>query len=239
MTLSPPPALRPDAPLRAALWALGAVACFTAMAVAGREAGRTLDTFEIMTYRSVIGIAVVLGVVALRRRAADIRTDRLGLHALRNVFHFTGQNLWFYALTVIPLAQVAVLEATYPIWVALAAPLALGEALTARRALAVLLGFAGIVLVVRPGMVPVNVGTLAALACAMGFAGSSLVTRKLTADQPVLGILFWLTLMQAAMGLVLAGHDAAIAWPAAQVWPLVVLIGLAGLGAHLCLTTAL
>jgi drug/metabolite transporter (DMT)-like permease len=209
------------------------------MAVAGREAGRSLDTFEIMTYRSLIGLMIVAGLVLALRRRSDIRTDRLGLHTLRNLFHFTGQNLWFYALTVIPLAQVAVLEASYPIWVALAAPLVLGERLTLRRVLAVLLGFAGIVLVVRPGMVPVNIGTLAALTCAIGFAGSSLVTRKLTSDQPILCILFWLTVMQGAMGLALAGHDGAIAWPAPQVWPLVVIIGLAGLAAHFCLTTAL
>jgi drug/metabolite transporter (DMT)-like permease len=227
------------APLIAAFWAFGAVCCFVSMAVAGREAGQSLDTFEIMTYRSFIGIGIVVAVLLTRGGIADIRTNRLGLHALRNVFHFTGQNLWFYALTVIPLAQVAVLEFSYPVWVALAAPFFLGETLTTRRIVAVLLGFAGILLVVRPGMVPLNAGTLAALACAFGFAGSALITRKLTQDQSTLCILFWLTVMQAIMGLAFAGYDGAMTWPGAETWPWVILIGVTGLGAHFCLTTAL
>jgi len=226
-------------PLRAGAWAVGAVASFTAMAVAGREAGAHLDTFEIMTYRSLIGIALVLAAGAALGRLGEIRRDRLGLHALRNLFHFFGQNLWFFALATIPLAQVAALEFSYPVWVALAAPVVLGERLSLRRLLAVALGFAGILVVLRPGMVPINAGTLAALFCAFGFAGSAIVTRRLTADQTVTCILFWLTVMQAGMGLALAGADGAIRLPAAETLPHLAVIGVAGLGAHLCLTSAL
>lgn len=225
--------------LIAALWALGALASFTLMSVAGREAGRTLDTFEIMTYRSLIGVVIVVSIIIARKRQADIRTNRLGLHLLRNVCHFSGQNLWLYALTVIPLAQVAVLEFSYPVWVALAAPFFLGEEITARRVMSVLLGFAGILLVVRPGIMPINSGTTASLLCAFGFAGAALCTRKLTADQTTLCVMFWLTTMQAVMGLVTAGYDGSIALPTAEALPFVVTVGIAGLVGHFCLTTAL
>lgn len=225
--------------VKAVLWALGAVASFAAMAVAGREAGHSLDTFEIMTYRSLLGVVIVCAIIALRGRRGDIRANRLGLHTLRNACHFAGQNLWLYALTVIPLAQVAVLEFSYPVWVALAAPLLLGERMTLQRAVAVVLGFAGILLVVRPGLMPVNAGTLAALGAAFCFAGAALATRKLTADQTTLCIMFWLTAMQLVMGLVMALHDGAMALPDARALPFVVVVGLAGLNAHFCLTTAL
>ncbi len=238
MTAVHPSSVRADH-LKSVLWALGAVASFAAMAVAGREAGRSLDTFEIMTYRSLLGVVIVCGIISLRRRWGDIRTNRLGLHAARNTCHFAGQNLWLYALTVIPLAQVAVLEFSYPIWVALAAPFVLGERMTLQRGLAVALGFAGILLVVRPGLMPVNAGTLAALCAAFGFAGAALATRRLTADQTTLCIMFWLTTMQAVMGLAAALHDGSMALPDARALPFVIVVGLAGLNAHFCLTTAL
>ena len=225
--------------VRSVLWALGAVASFAAMAVAGREAGRTLDTYEIMTYRSILGVIIVCAILTLWRRWGDVRGNRLGLHIARNTCHFAGQNLWLYALTVIPLAQVAVLEFSYPIWVALAAPFVLGERMTVQRAVAAALGFAGILLVVRPGVMPVNAGTLAALCAAFGFAGAALATRRLTADQTTLCIMFWLTSMQTAMGLAMALHDGAMALPDARALPFVIVVGLTGLIAHFCLTTAL
>lgn len=238
MTPSRPAPPRADQ-IKAVFWAFAAVCSFAAMAVAGREAGRTLDTFEIMTYRSAIGVAIVCSVITLRGRWGDIRRDRLGLHAARNLCHFTGQNLWLYALTVIPLAQVAVLEFSYPIWVALAAPFVLGERMTLQRGLAVGLGFAGILLVVRPGLMPVNAGTIAALGAAFCFAGAALATRRLTADQTTLCIMFWLTTMQLVMGLTMALGDGAMALPDGRALPFVIVVGLAGLMAHFFLTTAL
>ena len=103
-----------SATARAVLWTLGAVASFTTLTVAGREAGLILDTFEIMTYRSAIGLVIVVAVAVATGRTGQIRTNRLGLHLLRNLLHFFGQNLWFYALTAIPLALVVALEFSYP-----------------------------------------------------------------------------------------------------------------------------
>ncbi len=217
----------------------GAIASFSAMAVAGREVSVELDTFELMAYRSLIGFALVLAVAGPAGRLARVRTDRLGLHLVRNMCHFAGQNLWFLAIALIPLAQVFALEFSSPIWVALGAPLILGERLTARGLLAVLVGFAGILIVARPGAAPIGPGQVAAALAAIGFAGSALFTRRLTRTDGVVSILFWLTAMQAVMGLGLAAVDADIAWPSAAIWPWLAVIGVAGLTAHLCLTTAL
>jgi drug/metabolite transporter (DMT)-like permease len=217
----------------------GAVASLSLMAVAGRELAPDLDTFEMMMYRSVIGIALVLAVGGAMRRLHEITTRDFGLHLARNVFHFSGQNLWFYALTVIPLAQVVALEFTTPLWVALLAPLLLGERLTTRRAFAVALGFAGVLLVARPGFTEINAGVLAAAASAIGFAGNILFTKRLTRTAGITCILFWLAVMQAAFGLVTAGWDGDVAWPPAAAWPWLAAIGVAGLFAHLCVTNAL
>ncbi|HMO08935.1 MAG TPA: EamA family transporter, partial [Paracoccaceae bacterium] len=97
----------------------GSIASFTAMAVAGRSVAGVHDTFEIMTWRSVIGLALVVGVAAALGRLDEIRRDRIPSHIARNLFHFAGQNLWFWSLTMIPLAQVFALEFTSPVWVIL------------------------------------------------------------------------------------------------------------------------
>jgi drug/metabolite transporter (DMT)-like permease len=217
----------------------GAIVAFCSMAVAGRSLAVELDTFEMMLYRSLIGIVLVLGIGGFLGRLGEITTRNLGLQFVRNAFHFTGQNLWFFSLTFIPLAQVFALEFTSPLWVALLAPLVLGERLTRTRAIAAALGFVGILIVARPGFMEMNVGVLAAAASAIGFAGNVLFTKKLTRTVTITCILFWLTVMQATMGLVTAGWDGDIAWPSAQAWPWIGLIGIAGLVAHLCLTNAL
>ncbi|WP_254900948.1 DMT family transporter [Maritimibacter sp. HL-12] len=223
----------------AALWMIGAIASFTTMAVAGRAVSLDHDTFELMFYRSLVGIVVVVGFATLTERLGLIGRRRLGLHLVRNVSHFTGQNLWFFAITAAPLAQVFALEFTAPLWALVLAPLFLNEAITRSRALAALVGFVGILVVTQPFSEPLTPGVIAAAGAAIGFAGSAIFTRRLTRTENVLTILFWLTVMQAVFGLVTAAWDGDIALPTAAALPWLVLIGLAGLLAHLCLTSAL
>ncbi len=225
--------------LQACLWMIGAIVSFTAMAIAGRAVSLDLDTFEIMMYRSLFGVVVVLIVAQLAGTRKDIAPTRIGLHWARNIAHFAGQNLWFYAITVIPLAQVFALEFTSPIWVLLLSPLVLNERLTLNRVLAAIVGFVGILIVTRPNAESLSFGQIAAALAAIGFAGSAVFTRLLTRTEKITNIMFWLTAMQAAMGLVCASLDGDIALPSLASWPWVILISLAGLIAHFCLTTAL
>lgn len=227
-------------PLAAALWMLGAITGFSSMAVAGRFAAPYHDTFEIMTWRSAIGVIIILAVLLLRPDQRRVGMRQLHLHLLRNLSHFTGQNLWFFALTLIPLSQLFALEFSYPIIVALAAPLVLGERLTRNRLLAALIGFVGVLIVAQPwSSGGLSTGTLAALLAALGFAGSALTTKVITRRVPMIEILFWLVVMQLVFGLIMAGRDGQIALPTAQSLLPLTIIGCAGLGAHFCLTRAL
>ncbi|MDZ7904651.1 MAG: DMT family transporter [Cypionkella sp.] len=117
----------PIRPLAAVLWMLGSIASFSIMAIAVRELGDTYDTFEVMTYRSAISMVLVVTGAAALGKLGDIRANRIQRHFFRNVLHFTGQNLWFYAMMTVPLAQVFALEFTSPIWVILLSPLIFGE----------------------------------------------------------------------------------------------------------------
>lgn len=223
----------------AALWMMGAIASFSTMAVAGREVAVELDTFEIMMYRSLFGVLIVVGVGALAGTLRQINAQNMGLHVMRNLAHFSGQNLWFYAVTVIPLAQVFALEFTSPLWVIVLSPLILGERLTPMRAFAAIMGFIGILIVARPDIAGINAGVITAASSAMFFALTMMFTKRLTRSQSITCILFYLTAMQLVFGIVMAGYDGDIAVPSAAALPFVLLIGAAGLLAHFCVTNAL
>lgn len=225
--------------LKAALWMTGAITAFSSMAVAGRALSFELDTFEIMMYRSFVGVVIVCTVLTVTRNWPQVTTRHMGTHLVRNIAHFAGQNLWFYAITVIPLAQVFALEFTSPLWVVILSPLLLGERLTPTRVLAALLGFAGILIVARPSAETLNPGMIAAAGAAVFFALSIIFTKILTRTETIACILFWLTLMQAVLGILCAGYDGDIALPSTQNLPWLVLVGCAGLLAHFCLTNAL
>lgn len=226
-------------PLKAATWMLGAIAAFSLMAIAGREVGQHLDTFEIMFYRSLIGIVIVLGVARWAGTLGDINTQQMGLHSIRNISHFAGQNLWFFALTTIPLSQLFAFEFSTPLWVALLAPFFLNERLTRMRGFCAALGFLGILIVARPDTTTFSPHIVAAALCAVGFAGAAISTKLLTRTQTITCILFWLTAMQAIFGLICAGYDGDIHLPSMVQSFWLTVIGLSGLSAHFCITRAL
>ena len=217
----------------------GAIASFSIMAVAGREVSFSLDTFEIMLFRSVVGVIVVAVAAVVFGTWRRINRQQFSLHFARNLMHFIGQNLWFYAVTVIPLAQVFALEFTSPIWVILLSPLVLGERITLNRAIAALMGFIGVLIVTRPDMAGINTGVMMAASSAIFFAFTIIFTKRLTRTQSITCILFYLTVLQLIFGLLTAGYDGDIALPDAETLPWLILIGVAGLLAHFCITNAL
>ena len=226
-------------PTKATVWMIGAMFSFSLMAVSGRELATNLNTFEIMLFRSIIGFLIVLAIGYFAKTLAEIKRDRLGLHLFRNLAHFSGQNLWFLAVASIPFSQLFALEFSTPIWVALLAPVFLGEVLTKQRVLAVILGFAGVLIVARPDINQFDFAIVAAVACAICFAGSMMATKKLTSDQSITCILFWLTLMQLAMGLLATVFTGTITFPEGINILWIVIVGIGGLTAHFCITNAL
>ncbi len=231
--------MNPSYLVRAAAWMTGAMVSFSLMAVSGRELAGDLDTFEIMFFRSLIGIAIVIAVASVAGSLGRLSVRRFGLHVIRNGFHFLGQILWLYAVTLVPLSQVFAFEFTTPLWVALLAPLFLAERLTVSRFVAALLGLAGILLIARPSTASMNPGLYAAILCALGFAGAVICTKLLARTESITSILFWMVLLQAVFGLAMAGIDQNIRIPGPDDLVWVTLIGACGIVAHLCITKAL
>jgi len=221
--------------IRAALWMSGALASFMAMAIAGRQLSAELTTFQILFFRSLVGLVVVL--LLLQRSGWKlVRTRVFGTHLLRNVAHFGGQYGWFYGIAFIPLTEVFAIEFTVPIWTAILATVLLGERMNRLRFLAVALGFVGILVILRPGMAVVSVPALAVLGGALCYAISHVFTKRLSATESPLTILFYMTVIQLPLGLVPALPH--WGWPSAALWPWVGIVAVTALSAHYCLTRA-
>lgn len=220
-------------------WMTAALGSFTMVAISGRAAAPTLSTIDLMMLRSWMSLAVIVLAAALTGAgvAATVSTRALGLHVGRGIVHFGAQWSWLSALTMIPLAQLFALEFTAPLWVAMLAPLAVGERVTVWRLAAAVVGFAGAMLVIaRPGAIELDAGTMLALGSAIGFAVSMLCTKLLTRSDGALTILFYLFLVQSVISLP-AGLDG-IGEPDAWGWA--GLVGVTGFGliAHYSLTRA-
>ncbi len=225
-----------NAPVAVALWMAGAIASFTLMGVAGRELSDEMDTSGILLVRGIVGLLVV--VVLLQFNGwHHAKTARPLTHLFRNVVHYGGQFGWFYGIALLPLAQVFALEFTVPMWGLLLAVLVLGERLTAPRVIALVLGLIGVLVILRPGIVPLNVAVLAVLGSAVCYAIAHISTKSLITTDSPLNIIFYMTLLQLPIGIVLAWSTFQIPSPA--MWPWVIIVGLTALSAHYCLARAL
>jgi drug/metabolite transporter (DMT)-like permease len=214
------------------------------MTIAGRELSRELQVLEIIALRNFMGAILLLPLV-LWTGGKVFRTANPLLHAVRNLSHFCAQYLWFAAVALVPLAQVVAIEFTMPIWTAVLAALLLGERITPRRAMAITLGFAGVLLIVRPGFATHNAGTLAALGSAVGFSLSVTLVKRLTAEDRVLTIVVHMFATQAIISaLLVTGFSLAApglfewVWPSPELLPFVALLALAGTAGHFFLTRA-
>lgn len=220
----------------AALWMVGSLFSFSAMAVAVRELSADFGTFQLLAIRSAIGLLVISALLT-RYGWKKIRSDNLKLHLARNLVHFGGQFGWFFAIGFIPLAAVFAIEFTVPLWTMMFAALLLGERISTSRRLAVLLGVIGILVIVRPGWSALHPASLVMLLGAIAYALSHTLTKKLTGVDSPLCILFYMMLVQLPLGLVPELSD----WttPQPEHWPWLATIGMTGLTAHYCMVRAL
>jgi drug/metabolite transporter (DMT)-like permease len=219
-------------------WMTGTLLSFSVMAIAIRGLSRSLSILEILTVRAAVSLMIVLAIMALRPQLRhDINRQRLGLHALRNSIHFGSQYLWAWSLLLLPLATVFALEFTMPAWTILLAPFFLGERMTPSRLGAVVLGIAGVLVILRPGMETFHPAALMVLAAALGYAVQIIATKKLTLTQSTFAIVFWMNVMQLALGVAGAGVTfiGKIEW---DIVPGILAVGSAGLFAHYCMTNA-
>ncbi len=215
---------------------VGTLFSFLGMAIAARQLSQTLDPFQIVFLRTSVALAIVL-IIALKLGRAPIRTRRFGFHLVRNGVHYCANFLWIFGVGLIPLAQVFALEFTIPIWLAIFAVIFLRERMTLGKAVAILFGFGGVLIILRPGLVAIEAGSLAILGASVGFAMSNVITKALTRTDSSFAIVFYMFVIQWPIGLV----GASLVWvmPTWNDVPWIGLIGVTALSAHYCMARAL
>ena len=221
--------------MTAALWMGGALLSFTMMALGGREASAELNTFQILFYRSVIGLVIVSALLS-KSGWGQIRTKQMGTHVIRNLAHYIGQYGWFYGIALIPLAEVFAIEFTTPIWMAILAIFILDEKLTRSRIMTILLGFVGVLIILRPGVELFDLASFAVLIAAIGYAFAHIFTKKLSREDSPLSIIFYMIAIQLPLGF-LPSLDNWV-WPSTTVWIWLTILGATALSAHYCIARA-
>jgi drug/metabolite transporter (DMT)-like permease len=144
-------------------------------------------------------LAGVLWIAPFALAAGGLRTRDLRLHSLRAMFHGGGYALWYTAVGLIPLATTAALSFTGPLFVTIGAALFLGETVRLRRWLGVLAGFAGVLVILRPGFEPLSTGALIMLASVPLIAGSNLVAKVVAGRDPPVLVVFWQSVLALAI----------------------------------------
>ena len=222
---------------KAALWMGGWLALMLTMAVAGRETASRLDVFQVMELRAFIGFALLQPLVMKAGGWRAMRSAKPLRHLSRNVVHYAAQYAWLLAVTLIPLAQVISIEFTMPIWTAVLAYFFLGESMNRFKAAAIALGLVGVVMIVRPVTGEVSPGQLVSLSAAVGFAISVVLVKSLTRTDSPVAFIFWMLIIQAAIGLV----PSILVWQPvpADLWPWIVLVAFCGTFSHFCMAKAM
>nr|WP_255616546.1 DMT family transporter [Microvirga puerhi] len=216
----------------------GALLSFSATAVSVRALSQVFSVFEILSIRNGSAVGLLLCLAALKPGLRpSLWSHRLRIHLVRNVLHFASTAAWAFSLTLLPLATVFALEFTTPAWVAILAIPFLKERLTQGRLVAVVLGFVGVLVILRPGAETVQPASLMVLAVAFAFATVAIVTKRLTATESTFSIIFLMNLMQLPMNLVGAHWGFWRRIDASQALPLFGICA-GGLLSHFCLTNA-
>ena len=220
---------------KGAFWMIAAAAALTAMAVCIRY----LPLYSVLLLiflRNAINL-ILMTPSLMRQGAAVFRTKRLGAHALRNAFLYGGNVAWFYGVTLVSLADVAALQFTSPLFTAMIAAAFLGERFGGHRAVAVAAGFAGAVAIIRPGLIPLNAGTLLVLLAAFLYSCAHVATKRLSDTESGSTVVFYMSVTI----LLYSALPAFAVWrtPEAADLPAIVGLGLTGYATHYCITRSL
>ncbi len=214
------------------------MAGFTGMSVCIRLASAELHPFEIVFFRNLLVLVFMapflgrLDLSALRRPGFPWH-----LYAMRGLFGTAGMICGFWAIIVLPFADATALSFTMPLFATAGAALLLGETVRARRWTAIVVGFFGAMLVLRPDLSGLGAGAGFALANAILLAASTLVVKQLTRQEPAERIVFLAAAIIAPVSLVPALF--VWKWPGPETWAVLLLLAGVGTLGHIAITRAM
>ena len=222
--------------VRGAFWMVLAAVLFTGIPIVVRTLSDHMGPAEIIFFRSALGLAF-MAPYFLWTGIRSLRTNVLKLHVQRSVINFIGMAMWFYALALIPLSQAVALHFTMPLFIVLLAAFILGERVGAGRWITTTVGFAGVLIVLRPGVVEVGLPTIAVLTSALFYGGAVTTIKLLTRTENAAVITFYSHLI-----LLICATIPTILWwggPRVEDIPYLLLLAVCGTLAPFAVTRAL
>ena len=224
------------APFRAALWMVAASTAFAAMIILIRHLTATFDPLQVVFFRNAFGLIAMLPWIA-GHGLGTLRTQRLGLHALRAGIGIVSMICWFTALSLMPLAEATALSFTAPIFASVLAVIFLGEVMRLRRWSATAVGLLGTLIILRPDGSSIESAAMLALASAVLGAASPIFVKIMARTESTGAIVTYMVLFLTPLSLV----PALLVWqqPSLVELGFAALLGLAGTLGHLCFTRAL
>jgi drug/metabolite transporter (DMT)-like permease len=228
-----PVALTP--PVKAAGLLIFACVFFASMNAIIRYVSTEIDPLEIVFFRNFFGFAAMVPWLS-RHGLGVMRTKRLGTIFLRSFWGFFAMATWFSALAIVPLSNAVALSFTAPLFAAIAAVVILGEVIRARRVTALAIGFAGTVVILRPGFDTIGWGETLVLASTVTMALSIVTMKALTRTEGSASLVAWQTLLIAPISLIPALF--VWSWPSPEMWVWLIVLGIFASVAHVAFTRA-
>lgn len=226
----------PNNVMRAALLMLASTLFFGLMAVAIRLASASLHAFEIAFFRNLFGVVAALPLL-LHHGPSLLRTTQMPRYLVRCLIGICSMLASFWAIAHLPLAQSIALTYSTPLFVTVLAVWLLNEQVRLRRWAAVLVGFVGVLVIVRPGTSGFTFASLVAIAAAVLSGIVSIQIKQLSATEPADRIVLWTTMLWVPMSLLPALW--VWEWPQGIAWLYVIAAGFMGTGGHMLWTRAL
>ncbi len=169
---------RTTRPGRAIFWMIVTGVLFVAVTATVKHGAQGLPAAESAFLRYVLGIVFLIPMLK-PLRAAHLSTRQKKLFWIRGLAHSLAIILWFHAMTRITIAEVTAMNYMTPIYITIGAALFLGERLASRRILAIVAGFVGALIILRPGFRELTDGHIAMIGAAMLFAVSYLTAKRM------------------------------------------------------------
>ncbi len=218
-----------QAPIRGLLWMATAAVFFSISIGLVRHISEHINAFEQTFWRQLMGTVILLPFM-WRRGLAGFKTHQIKINLVRNLAGYVGISLSFYSVTLIPLADSLALQFTLPLFTVVFAVIILGEKVGAHRWTATAVGFAGALVVLRPGFVEITLGMITALVAAASFGVSDTLIRKLSRTDSTMVIVFYGFALQLPFALPGALYD----WvtPSLADWPWLIALGLLSFAAQ-------
>lgn len=233
----PRPLATPSPAVIAIALMVGAMVLFSIGHGLVRFASDGLHSFQIGFLRSVFGLIFLLPIILKGWDFSDLRVKRPKLHIIRGALSAVNTLAWFTAIAIMPLGEAVALNFTAPLFVTLLAAIFLGEVVRARRWTATVVGFIGVLIVVRPGVETVQLGAILALGSALSIAVNVLLIRVMSQEDSTRAIVTTFNLAIVLFTLIPA--VLVWSWPSPVMWAATFAVGVTTTVAHLMLTKAM